>query len=166
MPQISGPLDLDGTAWKSESDWVITTDVRGPAGTTADVAGRVHANGTLDLAAVGTAALGLTKPFLQPRSLQGMARFGLAVNGPPRFTSVSGTVTTADARFSVPSYQIALTGINAQAQLRNGRANIDVNGAISAGGRISASGPVVLSGAYPADLVIDLMDLTLADPSL
>ncbi|MFC6760414.1 hypothetical protein ACFQFQ_14450 [Sulfitobacter porphyrae] len=82
VPQLNGPLDVDGSARRQGGAWQINTAARGPGGTQASVSGQVAENGTLNLDIAGTAPLGLSKPFIEPRSLQGQARFDLTVNGP------------------------------------------------------------------------------------
>lgn len=166
VPQFSGPLRLDGTAQQQGENWFVDTAVQGPAGTTADVVGRVATNGQLALSVAGRAPLALANPFLEPRSLQGNARFDLRVDGPAALGSVSGQITTSDGRLSAPNFRVALTDIAASIGLARGRATVDVQAGVSSGGSVSVSGPVTLTGAMPANLNIALSAVQVVDPAL
>lgn len=166
VDKINGPLDLRGTARKQGDAWRLDTSADGPAGTSATVAGLVNADGTLNLDLAGTAPLGLSRPFLAPRDLQGLARFDLTINGPPALSSLSGTVQTSDATFTAPNLRVALRDIAADVRLGNNRAQIDMNAAAVNGGRLSVGGSVTLTGSFPAELQIALQDLVMQDPNL
>lgn len=166
VPQLNGPLDVDGSARRQGGAWQINTAARGPGGTQASVSGQVAENGTLNLDIAGTAPLGLSKPFIEPRSLQGQARFDLTVNGPPALSSVSGRITTSGATLSAPNLRIALDAMNADIQLGNNRANIDVTANAVGGGRLRVGGGVTLTGSLPADIQIALENVVLTDPKL
>ena len=166
VPQFSGPLSLVGTAQQQGENWFIDTAVAGPAGTTADVVGRVGATGQLGLSIAGNAPLALTNPFLEPRNLQGDARFDLRVDGPAALSSVTGQISTSNGRLSAPTLRVALTDIAANIGLTGGRANVDLRAAVSTGGGLTVAGPVTLSGAYPANLNVALNDVQVIDPAL
>ncbi|WP_156874917.1 translocation/assembly module TamB domain-containing protein [Sulfitobacter alexandrii] len=166
VPQLNGPLNVDGSARRQGSAWQIDTDARGPGGTQATVSGQVAESGNLNLDIAGTAPLGLSRPFLEPRILQGLARFDLTVNGPPALSSLSGTVTTSDAALTAPNLRIALEGIDANIRLGNNRADIDLSANAVGGGRLRVGGGVTLTGSLPADLQVALEGLVLTDPKL
>lgn len=166
VPQLNGPLNVDGSARKQGGAWQIDTDAQGPGGTQATVSGQVAENGTLNLDIAGTAPLGLSQPFIEPRSFQGQARFDLTVNGPPALSSVSGRITTSGATLSAPNLRIALEAIDADIQLGNNRANLDVTANAVGGGRLRVGGGVTLSGSLPADIQIALDSVVLIDPKL
>ncbi|RKF14056.1 translocation/assembly module TamB [Roseovarius spongiae] len=161
--QISGPATVKGTARQEGDAWRIDTALTGPGGTQANVAGTVTGANQVNLTASGSVPLGLTEPFLRPRSLQGLARFDLRLNGAPGLGALSGTVTTSGARFAAPKLQVALTGIDARADIANGRADVSLSAAASSGGRVSLKGPITLTGAMPADLAISLAELVVTD---
>ncbi len=167
VPDFPGPLSVETTATKTGATWAVDGRAQGPGGVTATVTGEVlRPDGSVDLVANGTLPLGLANRVIAPRSIQGDARFDLAVRGQPGLDAVSGTITTGGARVSDPGTQIALEALNATIALQSGRAAIDIGANISSGGSLSVSGPVTLSGGYPADLSIALDEATLVDPRL
>ncbi|MCX7560756.1 translocation/assembly module TamB domain-containing protein [Sulfitobacter sp. F26204] len=166
VDKINGPLTVEGSARRQGDAWAVQTDARGPAGTQAQVAGTVAANGRLNLDVTGNAPLGLAGPFLGPRDLQGQARFDLSINGPAALSSVTGDIQTSDATLSAPNLRVALEGINADIRLANNRAQINVTGQSVNGGNLRVGGSVVLTGALSADLAIAIENLVLIDPKL
>ncbi|WP_259987591.1 translocation/assembly module TamB domain-containing protein [Sulfitobacter sp. S190] len=166
VPQLRGPLSVDGTAAQTGQGWRIDTDLSGPVGTNADVSGLVANDGTLDLDVTGSAALGLFSPFVRPRTLSGQADFDLAINGPPALGSVSGTLRTRDATVTAPNLRLALEGVNADVELANSRAVLDVNASPTGGGRLDITGSIGLTGPLPADITVTLDDFILSDPRL
>ena len=164
VDRINGPLSVDGSAAKQGGDWRVDTRVDGPSGTQATVAGIVGASGSLNLDISGNAPLGLSRPFLAPRDLQGQAQFDLTLNGPPALSSLSGTIRATNATFTAPNLRLALTGIDADIRLGNNRATVDLTGGATNGGTIRAAGAITLTGSLPADLQIALRDLVLIDP--
>jgi translocation and assembly module TamB len=166
VPKLAGPLSVTGSARQEAAGWRISTDANGPSGTQATIAGLVGTDGNLDLDINGNAPLGLSAPFIAPRSLQGQASFDLNVDGPPQLGSVSGTIQTSNASLSDPNLRIALQNIATTIQLGNNRAQIDLSADSADGGQIRVGGAVTLTGALPADLQIALNNLVLVDPSL
>lgn len=166
VPGLNGPLSVDGSARKQGEAWRIDTSADGPSGTQAQIAGTVNPGGTLNLDIAGTAPLGLSAPFIAPRSLQGQARFDLAVNGPAALSSVTGTIRTDNASLSAPNLRLALNGIAATVGLARNRANLDITGNAVTGGRVRVGGGVTLTGSLPADIQIGLENLGLVDPKL
>lgn len=164
--QISGPLNLDGTAQQSGAGWQIGAVAAGLSGTRAELLGQVGTGSDLDFTATGSAPLALANPFLAPRNLQGIARFNLALRGKPDLTGLSGTITTTDARLSAPNFKVALTKIDGNANFSRGTVQLDLTAAVSSGGGISVRGPIALSGGMPADLTLQLKSVGLSDPTL
>ena len=165
-PQVNGPLNLQGAARKQGTAWQIDTTAQGPSGTQATVAGQVNGDGTLNLDIAGNAPLGLSRPFLAPRSLQGQARFDLSVNGPPALSSVSGTIQTSGATLTAPALRAGLEDISADIRLGNNRADLDLSANAADGGRLRIGGGVTLTDALPADIQIALENIVLIDPKL
>ncbi|WP_272004874.1 translocation/assembly module TamB domain-containing protein [Roseovarius sp. ZX-A-9] len=163
VPEIAGVLTLDGTAQQTGEGWTIDTALAGPGGTNARVAGTIASGEQMNLTASGSVPLGLSEPFLRPRSLQGQATFDLALNGAPGLGALSGTISTSGARFSAPLLLIALTGIDARAEIAGGRADLSLSANVANGGRLSVSGPVQLTGAMPADLRVSLAEVVVTD---
>jgi translocation and assembly module TamB len=166
VPDISGPLGVTGTATRRGTGWRLDTDVQGPGGLQAAVAGIVQPGGRADLRARGTLPLGLSAPFLAPRALRGTATFDLGLNGPLALSSVSGTVTARDAGFIAPNLRISLAGIGADIRISGGTAQLDVSGALATGGRLSVAGTVGLGAGLPGDLRVQLASAVLTDPAL
>ncbi len=166
VEQVSGPLNVTGSARKQPDGWRIDTSAQGPAGTQATVAGVVRNDGTLNLDVNGTAPLGLTRPFIAPRNLQGQARFDLAINGPAALSSVAGTVTVSNASLTAPNLRVALEDIAADIRLGRNRAQVDMTARSVSGGQLSIGGAVTLSPSLPAEFQIALRDIVLIDPKL
>ncbi|SDF78210.1 translocation/assembly module TamB domain-containing protein [Sulfitobacter delicatus] len=166
VDQVNGPLSVAGSARREGEAWRIDTQANGPAGTNASIAGLVNPDGTLNLDISGNAPLGLSRPFLAPRDLQGRAEFDLTINGPPALTSVSGRISTSGATFTAPNLRVALRGIDADLQLGNNRAQVNVSAQAVDGGQLQVAGAVTLTPALPADLNVTVRGLVFADPSL
>ncbi|MFG6585330.1 translocation/assembly module TamB domain-containing protein [Sulfitobacter sp. 1A12779] len=166
VEQVNGPLSVAGSARREGEAWRIDTSANGPAGTQATVAGLVNPDGRLNLDIAGNAPLGLSRPFLAPRNLQGQARFDLQINGPAALSSVSGQITTSGATFTAPNLRVALRGIDADVQLGNNRAQLNVTGQAVDGGELRVAGAITLTPALPADINVTLRNLVYADPSL
>jgi translocation and assembly module TamB len=96
----------------------------------------VGSDGNLNLDVNGNAPLGLSAPFIAPRSLQGQARFDLTVNGPPALGSVNGSIQTSNASLSAPNLRVTLQDIAADIRLANNRAQIDLSARSADGGQI------------------------------
>ncbi|MCZ4259635.1 translocation/assembly module TamB domain-containing protein [Limimaricola sp. G21655-S1] len=166
-PDFSGPVTASGTAARNAAgDLDLDVSATGPGGTSADVSGRYLSNGTLDLDVTGEAQLGLVNDLIEPRRLDGTARFDLSVEGPPALSSVTGTISTAGAELAVPTVGLTVQDIDTTIRLSGDRAELSLAAALEKGGRIGVSGPVALTGGFDADLVITLDDLELRDPEL
>ncbi|MFQ1701516.1 translocation/assembly module TamB domain-containing protein [Loktanella agnita] len=165
--QISGPVRATGTASLDENgNWGVDATGTGPGGMRADIAGQVSQSGRMDIDINGSAPLGLANAAIDPRRLSGTANFDLSVNGPPALSSVNGQITFANGRLSAPSLAQTLTDIDGQIRLSSGSAQINLRSQVQGGGGITASGPVSLSGAYQADIQVQLDDVVLSDPNL
>lgn len=165
VPNIRGPFSIAGDANRATGGWQIDTVAQGPAGTDATIAGLVREDGTLDLDVAGALPLGLSEPFLAPRSLQGQARFDLAVQGPPALGSVSGRITTDGATFAAPNLRLALTDLDTTLDLNGGALRIDAQSAVEGGGGVTASGTLNLT-SLSSDLQVALNSVGFADPRL
>ncbi len=165
---IEGPATISGRASQSGGGaWQVDVDGTGPGGIEAKVAGSVSPDfGRLDLSVEGAVPLEAANPFIAPRLLAGTARFDLRVEGPPALSSVSGRITTEGARLVVPTLGVTLRRLDVTATLAGGRVTVDAEGRFDDGGRIALSGPITLSGAYPADLTVTLRNASFRDPAL
>ncbi|RAP42456.1 hypothetical protein BYZ73_04500 [Rhodovulum viride] len=161
-----GPVALKGTARPDGANWRLKLDATGPSGTTAAVAGTLARDASsADLSLKGRAPLSLANPFIEPRSLDGMAAYDLTLKGPPGLSALSGRATTSGARLSAPTLGAALTDIGGRVDLSGGRARLDLSGRLG-GGQVAVTGPITLSGAFPAELAIRLTQARLQDPAL
>ncbi|WP_299671412.1 translocation/assembly module TamB domain-containing protein [uncultured Roseobacter sp.] len=165
VPQIRGPLSVIGDAARAENGWQVDTAAQGPAGTDATIVGLVREDGTLALDVNGSLPLGLSEPFLAPRSLQGQARFDLTVDGAPGLEAVSGRITTSGATFAAPNLRLALSDLDTTLDLSAGRLRINAESAVETGGRIAASGTLNLA-SLAADLDVALQSVGFVDPRL
>ncbi|KEJ90065.1 translocation/assembly module TamB domain-containing protein [Sulfitobacter donghicola] len=166
VPNLNGPLAVQGSAAKAAQGWQVNTDMSGPSGTQGVVAGVVSDDGTLALKVNGTAPLGLAGPFISPRSLQGVARFDLDVNGPAGLDAVSGTIQTSGATLTLPNLRVAFEDVNGDIRLANGRAGLNISANATGGGGLSITGGVGLGDGLPADVNIVLDGVVLVDPRL
>ncbi|WP_227272207.1 translocation/assembly module TamB domain-containing protein [Roseobacter weihaiensis] len=166
VPDIGGPLALEGELARAGEAWEVDTQLNGPAGTTATIEGSAAPDGSaVDLAIVGRLPLGLSAPFLAPRSLQGQAAFDLALQGAPALESLSGSITTENASFTAPNLRLGLSDLTTRINLAQNAARIDASANIAAGGRATVAGSVDLA-SLNGDLALTLREAVLTDPSL
>ena len=166
VPNLPGPFSVTGSANQQSAGWQIETSATGPSGTQATVGGLVGNDGNLNLEILGDAPLGLSAPFIAPRSLQGLTRFDIRVDGPPALNSVSGSITTAGASFSAPNLRVVFEDIAADIQLADSAAQLNVTAQASSGGGLSVNGGINLTGSLPANIEVVLNNLALVDPRL
>ncbi|SEO44555.1 autotransporter secretion inner membrane protein TamB [Salinihabitans flavidus] len=167
VPDLGGPISASGTARRGSGDWEIEFDGSGPGGAALSVTGELSPDVRRgDLQIRGAAPLGLANARLRPRSLSGMARFDLALNGPLAPGSLSGNVTVQGARVTLPSLFIALGEIDAEARLSGGQARITSSGTVSTGGRFSGDGVIGLTPPFNADLSLTLTEVVLRQARL
>ncbi|MCO8146493.1 translocation/assembly module TamB domain-containing protein [Rhodovulum tesquicola] len=166
-PGFPGPLTVTGRAQPGNGDVRLALDATGPGGTTARLAGSLALDGArADLTASGTAPLALANGFIAPRSLDGQARYDLALRGPLALSSLSGRAVTEGARLALPAQGLAVTGIAGSVTLSDRRAQIDLAGALDGSGRVSVTGPVTLAAPFDGDLAIALDRAPLRDEPL
>jgi translocation and assembly module TamB len=169
-PGLDGPARLDGTVRFPRGDArTAELDARftGPGAISARVAGRAREAGrafALDI--TGQAPLALANGVIAPRSVTGPARFDLRLDGPPRLSSLSGSVDISGARVALPALKTALTDVAGSVRLADGTARADITGSAGRGGRVRLQGPVGLSPPFRAALEARLTRLGLRDPEL
>lgn len=164
---LSGPVTAQGQIGRTAAgSYSLDINATGPGGIAATASGQIAANGNMDVTVAGNAPLGLANPFLEPRRLDGIANFNLAVNGPPALSSVTGQVSTNGARLAAPTLSQALTDINGTIALNRGQAQIDLAGNVQSGGGIVVAGPVTLSAPYNGNLTLNVNAVELRDPNL
>jgi translocation and assembly module TamB len=167
-PGFSGPLSVDGRVGQSSDGRLnIEASAVGPGGVTATIDGSAAVDfSSVAMSVSGTTPLGLANSFIEPRTLSGTAQFDLSVNGPPALSSVSGQITSRNARFVAPELGVTLDDITLDATLGGARTNVSLTGAVSTGGRISIAGSLDLTAPFAADLGVDLASVVLTDPRL
>lgn len=167
---ISGPAALRGTVKRREANapWETETTLNGPGGSTAELSGTVAQNfNTASLRAIGSVPLGLANTFTTATLLQGDAAVDMQLVGPLELDSISGTITTQSGlRAVVPAAGLSFVFDPSTVTLSNSTARLNANATSDAGGRVTASGQIGLTGRMPADLNITLNRLTVADPDL
>jgi len=162
-----GPANIRGLAQQEEDSWNISFDADGPGGTNARISGKVRENGNiLDLAATGKAPLALLNDVSRFYAAQGTARFDLTMSGAPSLGSLSGTVSTQNARVVFPSLNTKLVGIDMVADLAAGTAVVNAGANVADGGRIAATGTIGLLTPNVAAIDLTLSNVALTDPLL
>jgi translocation and assembly module TamB len=158
VPQLPGPVTATGTVTPAAGGAQVDLRLSGPGGIALTTRGRLGA--TADLAASGTAPLGLANAFLSEAiDVQGNASVDLRLNGPLSLGSLSGTVSTSGARAVLPVAGFTVSDISADVRLSGGRAQITASGRPGEGGRITATGSAGLSAPFALDLDIGLQSV-------
>ena len=169
-PEFSGPAEARGTITLRDPrgrDLTLALNASGPGGIAAQIIGSIRDYGqSLALSVTGQAPLQLGNTFITPHSVQGDARFDLAVQGPPRLDSVTGQISFSGARAALPTLNQALDDLNATVTLGAGRAGVTLSGTTGGQGRFSVEGPITLAPPYDADLTLGLQGLALTDSEL
>ena len=164
--EISGAVTASGTAATRNGTLIINATADGPQGNNAAVRGQVFEDGRLAMSATGAAPLAIANRAIEPRRISGTANFDIGVNGAAELGSVSGQITTTDARIAAPTLGNAIENLDATITLNSGRAQVAMDGTVAKGGRVNVGGPVALSAPYDANLTVTLQDLLLRDPAL
>ena len=166
VPNFGGAFALAGDLSKSGEDWLLDSQLEGPAGLNALIAGTAAPDAsTLDMTVRGALPLGLASPILAPRTIAGLAEFDLAVNGPPALESLSGRITTSDALFSAPNLKLGLQNIATRVDLAGNAMQLDVGADFVTGGRVTVDGSLNLA-SLSSDLSIALQNAVFIDPKL
>ncbi|PSL14049.1 translocation/assembly module TamB domain-containing protein [Shimia abyssi] len=160
LPALPGSAEIHADVAQTGAGWNVDLDGSGPFETSVKGDGVLDPSGTNNAFSVsGNLPLAAANPILAPNSVQGQATYDLNLNGAPSLESLSGTVRTNGARFSLPAIRAALSDINSTITLNNGTAGIAVTTNFSGGGDIAADGTVNLSPPYSANLPIRLNNL-------
>lgn len=169
-PSFSGPATARGTVTIRDSlahRLGVALNATGPGGIATTIKGEVNDYGqSLALDLTGSAPLGLANRFIKPHAVQGQAAYTLALNGPPRLSSLSGRVEVAGARVAMPTLEFAANNLSATLILSAGSADIVATGSAGTGGQFRVAGPLDLSPPYPASLTVGIEQLGLFDPTL
>lgn len=167
VPGFPGALELAGTVGQSAQNFQMDVNLTAPGGLRSTIAGTVARNfSTADIALRGSADAALANPLLRTRSIEGPLTFDLRVNGRPSIEALSGRVSLTNARLAEPRMGLSVESLNANADFGGGRVQVDVRGAVEAGGTITVTGPVTLTGDRPMNLDVQLRHVVLRDPNL
>ena len=113
--------------------------------------------GELALRARGAAPLSLAEGALAARGtrLSGAARFDVAVSGQPGAPGITGDLSVANATVTDPLSNLRLDGVTLEASFDGNRATIRTGRAsLAAGGTVTLSGSVGLTGDMVADIAV------------
>lgn len=164
---INGALSTEGQAKLAGGQWQIDSRHSGPGGASLRTTGRVAQDfADTALAIAGDLPLSLANALIQPRNISGFARVDLRVDGPPALSSLSGQITTRDARLSLPTLRQSIEAISGSVTLGGSRATLDLSARPALGGQVTLDGQVALDPTLRADLAVALRDVIARDPSL
>lgn len=167
VPGVPGALTLEGRVDERAGRVTLDLTAQGPGGIAARVGGTAAVDfSTTALRADGTSDAALANAFLGPVAIRGPVRFDLMMNGRPSLAALSGTVGLSGGRLTLADPPFAFSGVDVTAALAGGRAQLSVQAASDAGGRVTVAGPVALTAPFSGDLVVTLDGLVLRDPSL
>jgi translocation and assembly module TamB len=167
LPDLQGPLVLNGSANQDSAGYTVDAGFQGPAGINGTIRGTIASNlSRARLAVAGIGRASLTNLFISPRALDGQVRYDLTIDGPFRPASLSGRLTLSNGRFSDPGLGASMEGIEALAQIQGGQARVSATARLSTGGLIRIDGPVGLEPPFQSRLSVTLDRLRLVDPEL
>ncbi|MDO5706845.1 MAG: translocation/assembly module TamB domain-containing protein, partial [Paracoccus sp. (in: a-proteobacteria)] len=166
VPGFPGPAQLTGTMRQAGADYAVNLTATAPGGTRAQITGTAAQDfATTDLRISGISDAAVANPFLRTRSIEGPVNFDLTLRGPPGLESLAGNVRLMNGHLAEPRLGIRLEAIDLTANLNGRRINVEGAGNVSAGGRVTISGPVDLdAGTVDVGLVLD--NVTVRDPNL
>ncbi len=162
-----GPVQLTGTFADNPQNFEMNLNGTGPGGTRVRVDGTVARDfSTANLQVAGNTDSAAVNPLLRTRSIEGPVTFDLRLNGRPSLEALSGRVELRGGRLAEPKLGLSIDDLNAVADLAGGRINLDVQGAVEAGGNLTLSGPISLVGGREINLDVGLRRVVLRDPTL
>jgi len=164
VPEMSGTVSSSGTAKRVGTTWSLDGEAKAPAELSASIDGTWdEQSGESHLSADGEVQLAALNRVLKPNSIVGLARFELALDGEPGLDGLSGTVTTSNAKFVLPSLAQSIDNINTQLTLADGMANLSMTAGLAAGGTFHANGPIALTPPFQGTITTDLQQIILTD---
>ncbi|WP_347267359.1 translocation/assembly module TamB domain-containing protein [Paracoccus sp. (in: a-proteobacteria)] len=167
LPAFPGPATVQGSIRNAGAHYELDLNATGPGDARATVAGSVAASfASANLEIRGSANAAMANTFLRTRSIEGPIGFDLRLNGRPSLEALSGQVTLTGGRLAEPRLGLAVGNLNARADLAGGRIALDIRGEVEAGGTITVTGPIALTGQRSIDLAVRLADVVLRDPNL
>ena len=165
-PGISGAVSVSGTARDTGQNYAMDFAANGPAGLSVRANGNLSKSLQADLDISGATDIALINPRIEPRSVQGPARFDLALRGPLQLSSLSGSATLDGVSVVEPRRGLRLTDVQARADLAGGRAQIDLSGNSAQGGTLTLDGSIGLVPPFDGALRASMDALRIIDPQL
>lgn len=167
VPGFPGAAEVRGSIRNTGQAYVLDLNATAPGQTAARITGATQTNfQRMDIRVEGTSNAAAANPFLRTRSIEGPLSFALRLNGAPGLEALSGRVALSNGRLAEPRFGLAIGGLNATAEIQSGRIDLDIDGAVENGGRVTVNGPISLTGSRPMDLTVRLIDVVLRDPNL
>lgn len=166
-PEFPGTISANGSARRNSGVWTIDGKAEGPAQINSTVAGTFdETSGTADLKMQGGVNIGIANRFIAPNTIEGTARFDLALKGAPSLDALSGTISTSGTAMALPGIGQTITGIGGSVTLAQSRATIAMQGGVRAGGGFTVNGPVDLTPPFNAQITTSINNLVLTDKLL
>ena len=164
VPEMHGTISSTGTAQRDGTVWSIDGDANAAAEFTANIGGTWdEQSGLSHLKATGDVQMAAINRFLKPNSIVGRAGFDLALDGQPDLAGLSGTITTSNAKFVLPSVAQTIENINTTVTLADGKAALSLTAALAAGGTFRVSGPITLAPPFQGTITTQLQQIILTD---
>ncbi|WP_347917606.1 translocation/assembly module TamB domain-containing protein [Paracoccus marcusii] len=166
VPEFPGAVAVTGTVREEGPSFAVDLRATAPGSTDLRIAGTAARDGsTVDLGVNGSADSALANTTLRTRSVSGPLAINLRVQGAPSLQAVSGQVQLTNGQLADPGLGVRLDGIDVTAGFQSGRLQIDGAANVSAGGRVTLSGPVDLTNGA-TDISVALAQVVLRDPNL
>lgn len=167
VPGFPGPATVKGRIRNTGNAYEVALDATAPGETTARITGNAASDfKRMDIRVEGRSNAAAANPFLRTRSVEGPLSFDLRLNGAPGLDALSGRVALNGGRLAEPRFGLAISGLDARADIASGRLDVDLQGSVDNGGRVSVSGPITLTGDRPMNLTVRLDNVVLRDPNL
>lgn len=167
VPGFPGPATVKGAIRNKGATYEVDLTATGPGNTQARVTGTAATSlASADIRVEGRSDAAAANPFLRTRSIEGPLSFDLRLNGRPALESLSGRVALTGGRLAEPRFGLAINDLNANADFNGGRIDVDVRGGVEAGGTVTVTGPVNLTGSRQMNLDVRLANVVLRDPNL
>ncbi len=167
VPGFPGPVQVTGTLGERGNTYDVDLNAVAPGGTRIQVDGTAASDfSTTDLRIAGVSDAAVANPFLRTRSLQGPLNFDVTMRGKPGLQALAGRISLPNGRLADPKAGVTIDNLRLNVDLSDGRLQLDIAGSPSAGGQITVTGPVELSGNRDMDLRVNLNDVHLRDPNL
>ena len=166
VPEFPGAVAVTGTVREEGPSFAVDLRATAPGSTDLRIAGTAARDGsTVDLGVNGSADSALANTTLRTRSVSSPLAINLRVQGAPSLQAVSGQVRLTNGQLADPGLGVRLDGIDVTAGFQSGRLQIDGAANVSAGGRVTLSGPVDLTNGA-TDISVALAQVVLRDPNL